>query len=434
MRNIDAFARSRNNLFPALRCWVVLATGLLLPGCALAQSAPAKAPAASSSPGDFSIETEMLTYSALESNSEAVACDVAAYLNKTSANFTNPPFGTVCSVNAGATSAKVLIYPFDRTEFNDFQIWRADMATMAQMRDRAKASYQCPKGASARGATAAASTAGSIAASLSPYGAMAETALSIMSTAESATSVVGTIQDQAFMDGVARQLRSLHVQVLMPSAYTPFGFIADDEAHSPFMTNLDKLIDARTCLAEAAVNDENKDKAGAAQMGKDIDDFFKSLSESVPAPANPNAPKPASAATTTTTTTPPPPPLAPTHSHLSAALSADGLAQKLGLDLTTGTLPNRTDWPHILLLKALESGGAVSKSSSLLKTTMSYSGGSVATYTLFRLDGEVECSGNVFDFTGSVPSKHFSERFHESKIDPAKQLIFLRGSCTPPSQ
>jgi hypothetical protein len=264
---------------------------------------------------------------------------------------------------------------------------------------------------------------------------MAETALGMMATEESATSVVGTIQDQALMDGVARQLRSLHVKVLMPSAYTSFGFIADDEAHSPFMTNLDKLIDARTCLADLAATEDTKDKAGAAQMAKDIDAFFNSLSESGPTPPNPNAaPKPAAATTTTTTAAPPPPPPAPTRSHLAAALSADGLAQKLGLDLATGTLANRNDWPHILLLKALESGGAVTKSSSILKTTMSYSGGSVATFTLFKLDGEVECSGNVFDFSGSIPSKNFAEKFHESTIDPAKQLIFSRGSCNPPSQ
>lgn len=421
--------------YPAICFWTFLAIGLPAANWALAQSAPAKAGATSASPsgGDFSIETEMLTYSALESNSEAVACDVAAYVNKTSANFSSPPAGTVCSVNAGTAAATVLILPFDRNEFSDFQIWRADMAAMSQLRTRAEVSYQCPKGARTRGATA--STAGSIAASLTPYGAMAETALGMMATEESATSVVGTIQDQALMDGVARQLRSLRVKVLMPSVYTSFGFIADDEAHSPFMTNLDKLIDARACLADLAATDDNKDKAGAAQMAKDIDDFFKSLTESVAAPPNPNAaPKPTTTSTTATAATPPLAPPASTRSHLAAALSADGLAQKLGLDLTTGTLPNRNDWPHILLLKALESGGAVTKSSSILKTTMSYSGGSVATYSLFRLDGEVECSGNVFDFSGTIPSKNFAEKFHQSTIDPGKQLIFSRGSCNPPSQ
>lgn len=435
MRNFDSLASLKATLCPVLRCWPFLAIGLFSSSFALAQSTPAKAGAASASPsgGDFSIETEMLTYSALESNSEAVACDVAAYVNKTSANFSNPPAGTVCSVNGGNTAATVLIFPFDRSEFSDFQIWRADMAAMSQLRTRAEVSFQCPKGARTRGA--AASTAGSIAASLSPYGAMAETALGMMATEESATSVIGTIQDQALMDGVARQLRSLRVKVLMPSAYTSFGFIADDEAHSPFMTNLDKLIDARGCLADLAAAEDTKDKAGAAQMAKDIDDFFKSLTESVAVPPNPNAaPKPTSASTTATTPAPAPAPPAPTRSHLAAALSADGLAQKLGLDLTTGTLPNRNDWPHILLLKALESGGAVTKSSSILKTTMSYSGGSVATYSLFRLDGEVECSGNVFDFSGTIPSKNFVEKFHESTINPARQLIFSRGSCNPPSQ
>jgi hypothetical protein len=278
----------------------------------------------------------------------------------------------------------------------------------------------------------------------------------MMAKEESASSVVGTIEDQAFMDGVARQLRSLRVHVLMPSAYTSYGFIADDQAHSPFMNNLNKLIAVRACLADVEASSGSKDKAdvnqdktdatqekaavtedkaGVAQLSKDIEAFFASLYQTVPAPTNLAAQSKSATGNTSTAETgssPTPPPPEPTRSHLSAALSADGLAQKLGVDLTTGTLPNRNDWPHILLVKALESGGSVTKRSSILKTTIRYSGGSVGTYSLFKLDGELECSGNVFDFSGAVPSKDFEEKFHKTTIDPSKQAIFLRGSCSLP--
>lgn len=439
-------------MFRPLRFCVVLAICLLSAGCILAQSAPAKSGSTAATPSDFSIETEMLTYRALESNSEAIACDIAAYFNKTSANFNSPPAGSVCTVNGGSSTDTVLILPFDRNEFSDFQTWRADMATMSQLENRAEASYQCPKNAQTRAASSTASTAASAAANITPYGAMAQTALTMMAREESASSVVGTIEDQAFMDGVARQLRSLRVHVLMPSAYTSYGFIADDAAHSPFMNNLNKLIAVRACLADLDAKPDTKDdgsatqekskpidKAGVEQLSKDIEAFFASLYQTVAAPSNAFAQAKlatgaASTSTPATGSSPTPPPPEPTRSHLSAALSADGLAIKLGVDLATGTLPNRNDWPHILLVKALESGGSVTKQSNILKTTIRYSGGSVGTYSLFKLDGELECSGNVFDFSGAVPSKGFDEKFHDKVIDPSKQAIFQRGSCSLPSQ
>lgn len=72
-------------------------------------------------PLGFSIESEMLTYRALESNSEAVACDIAAYLRGGSASFNNSTVGSVCTVSGGANNkASIVILPFDQTQFNDF--------------------------------------------------------------------------------------------------------------------------------------------------------------------------------------------------------------------------------------------------------------------------------------------------------------------------
>src|ERR1700729_4234027 len=63
-------------------------------------SAAAAKPAGGAS--GFSIETEMLTYRALESNGEAIACDVAAYLYNTKTDFKSLPTGSICNVGSGA--------------------------------------------------------------------------------------------------------------------------------------------------------------------------------------------------------------------------------------------------------------------------------------------------------------------------------------------
>jgi hypothetical protein len=428
MRTIDSLAMRARNLSLARNGLMGIALVALSFGALRAQSTPAKTGATDkSSPAvGFSIETEMLTYRALESNSEAVACDVAAYLNGVSASFGSPPAGSVCNVNAGATKATVVILPFDRSEFADFQMWRADMAAMTQLRNRAKASYMCPENDSTRSLAATA-------ASLSPYGALAETALAMMATDESNSSVVGTIQDQAFMDDVGRELRSLRVPVLMPAAYTPYSLAPADEKSSPFMVSLDHLIDARACLSDLEVNGDPKQKDGIKEIGKEIDDFLATLTQTVPSQAKSKTapPNPEGGNTGASQAGP----AAPTQSLLAAVLSADGLARKLGVGFATGTLPDKTDtWPHILLIKTLESGGSVSKYSNILFTRIRYSGGAVGTYALFKLDGELECSGNVYDYSGSIRAKSFSARFHESTVDPKTQMVFLRGNCNPSSQ
>ena len=102
-----------------------------------AASAPAKSPSSSPASG-FSIETEMLTYRALQTNGEAIACDVAAYLYGTKPDFKSVPSGAICNVGAssGPSSIGVVVLPFDHNVFSDFQIWRSDMQTMAEFEAR----------------------------------------------------------------------------------------------------------------------------------------------------------------------------------------------------------------------------------------------------------------------------------------------------------
>ena len=116
--------------------------------------------------------------------------------------------------------------------------------------------------------------------------------------------------------------------------------------------------------------------------------------------------------------------------HLLAVLFADGLAQALGVDPVTGKLPENGVSQHILLLKALESGGSVTRYSNVLGTKVRFSGGFVGTYALFTTAGDLECSGNVFDFGGSIRSKNFQRDVNKFKLDPSKQMIFQRGGCS----
>jgi uncharacterized membrane protein YgcG len=402
----------------------------------------------------FSIETEMLTYRALEGNGEAIACDVAAYLYGTKTDFKSLPTGAICNVggNSGPSNIGVVILPFDRSVFSDFQIWRSDMQTMAEFEKRGVNACNAPapapaaeqsnkQGVTGRGLTAttpAASTAatvGGVMGALTPAGAMLSTGsgiLGLFASDHSAQPVGGTIQDQAFMDNVSRELRAVNVTVLMPSVYSPYGLSSIDPARSPFVVALDKLLHTHDCLvASKSSNDPD---------AKNIEAFLAVLS-------GPSS-SPAKAATLSggggsgggsgsgssgggggsASAAPATQPAAPSSSHLEAVLSADGLAQRLGADPATGKIPDNAPH-HLLLLKALESGGSVNRSSSVFGTKMSYSGGSVGTYALFDLNGELECSGNVYDYAGPVAAKQFQKHLRGYIPNPASQVIFNRGAC-----
>jgi hypothetical protein len=387
----------------------------------------------------FSIETEMLTYRALESNGEAIACDVAAYLYNTKTDFKNLPTGAICNVGTnGPSNIGVIILPFDRSAFADFQIWRSDMQTMAEFEARSvnACTTQTAGGTRTRGATTGTSTTsttaavagvGAVMGALTPAGAMLATGsgiLGLFAKNQDSSPVGGTIEDQAFMDNVSRELRSVNVSVIMPTVYAPFALTSVDPARSPFVTALDKLLRTRDCLVA------NKG-AGDPDI-KNIEEFLNVIGGTT-TPARTAAPTSsqaaASGAAAPAATAAPAAPAAPNPSHLTAVLTADGLAQRLGADPATGKIPANSPH-HLLLVKALESGGSVSRSSSIFGTKMSYSGGSVGTYALFNLNGDLECSGNVYDYAGYLPAKDFEKKLRAYKPDPQSQVIFQRGTCS----
>lgn len=238
------------------------------------------------------------------------------------------------------------------------------------------------------------------------------------------------------MDGVARELRSLAVTVIMPAAYLPDVLAPIDPARSPFLESLDKLYTARRCLLGKAADNNPATAQAIAQLVADIDSYLAAVSgspavKSAPAaapggsaPAKTGADNGGTQGAENSAAAP-----AGSQSHLMAVLSADSMAQKLGVDPQTGLMPANGGPQHILLLKALESGGSIEKHSNILGTKIRYSGGSVGTYALFSMDGELECSGDVYEYGGSLSSKDFQQGLRGWVPNPGKQYIFQRVTC-----
>jgi hypothetical protein len=405
----------------------LLAACALIQPCVWGQAAEKPAGSGSSSGQEakgglgFSIESEMLTYRALESNSAAVGCDVAAFLSGAEVNFAAGPSGNNCQPKAGAPgNQSVIITPFGSTAFEDFRLWRVEMELMHELRDRA--APLCPEQGRGLAATAAKSAVSAAVPGASAIMPVVQSLLTSLSTPSASTAVVGTIQDQAFMDGVARELRRMNVTVVMPSAYTPFLLSAPAAKESPFISSLVKLLDLRSCLVRQPANGGDQN---TARLVGEIDGFVAGLqgfSASAGRGSQESGGKGASEGSVTTSSP----------EVLKSVLAGDGLAQELGVDAATGVLAIDESSPHILLVRALESGGTVASSGGLFNSKTRYSGGSVGTFALFNLDGEVECSGNVYEYGGSIASSTFEHDVRAYKPEPANQYIFQQGSCRRP--
>jgi hypothetical protein len=373
----------------------------------------------------FSIETEMLTYKSLQANSEAVACDIARHLF--GGEIGPPTENAPCTIRSNSDpGAGIVIVSSETTVFSDFQLWRADMASMIALEARANQFCPATPTVKTRGlpATAAAAT---------PEGQMlpmAKEVLGLFANTESISPVTGTIHDQALLNGVARQLRALRIAVLIPEIYSPYALGGADSANSPYLSNLAKIIASRSCLQGKKDLEPKEQQTEAAEIGSvitSIDQFVGSLN---PPPASAGG---GGAARTPATGSTPPESPAGLATHLASALTADGLARAIGVNLD-GTASTGSLWQHILWLKALESGGSVAKQGNIFGTKTRFSGGAVTTYALYNFDGNLDCSGNVYDFEGSVLTKDFSKTFREQIKDPTKQLAYLRGGCGPAKQ
>ena len=110
---------------------------------------------------------------------------------------------------------------------------------------------------------------------------------------------------------------------------------------------------------------------------------------------------------------------------INAILAADGVVRRLNY---SKDMVDIYRW-EILAVKALESGGGVLTKSNLFGSKVYFSGGAVATYALFQMDGSLRCSGNVYDYDGYIREKDFNRAFRRPDISPDKQMIFYRGGA-----
>jgi len=412
-----------------------------------AQGVVPKTAGSGEGPG-FAIESEMLTYRAVETNSLAVACDLAAYLYNVQPAIEKKEAGSTCRVGPSARqeSIGIVVLPFDQTVADAFQLWRADMVIMKKLIERS--STVCGQ-AVGLGSGAATSIAGA-AAALTPAGSalsLAQGVVGAFAQQTEVTPVIGTVQDQAFMDATGRQLKVLGFSVLLPGSYRPATLSGIDDQKSPFLREFRNFMAQRDCIVEM---EEKKpaDKTAPPGLRNEMDTFYNALIGAAAAAQKPPASAVSSGSAGAT-------PVAPGSSGsagttgggsvatavggqapakamgLTEILSVDGLAGDLGLDEQGSQKP--TQWKHLLLLKALESGGTITRTSNILGSRVRYNGGAVGTFALFSFDGRLECSGNVFDFGGSVPAKHMAHEMQRYTPDLSSQVIFQTGACPAPT-
>jgi hypothetical protein len=386
------------------------------------QNAPQGNTGAQQNKPGFAIESEMLTYSAMDSSGTAVACGVARNLG--AADEKCAPRGTM------SNSPGVVIVTGDSSAVTDFQLWRTDISAMDILTRRAN--RYCPQ-QSQRGII---SSLESIISGF-PVSQAMSVAKALLATTTVNTPLSGDILDQTLANDIAGHLRALGVQVVIPDTYMPHSLVTINEARSPFLEKFLALMNARGCVdVKAAEGTEPaKPPAGAGQappasdrqseiatehdkrsIALAIDAFLQSLTEPEVAAA-PQLPVGA-----------PPVPQAPTISHLNAVMRADGLAQELGFDPSNTSAGDNSPW-DVLWMKALESGGNEVASDNLIKgSKTSFSGGAVGTYALFHLNGELECSGVFYNLAGPMQFTDIPKLVDGSQTVPAGRVV---GGCSP---
>jgi hypothetical protein len=399
---------------------MVLATAA---GCAVAgaqsgggkNAPPPDSAAPESKPLGFAIESEMFTYSAMDSEGAALACNVAQNLGAADQK--------CASKGAMSNSSGVVVVGADSSALSDFQLWRADISTMDIL--TARADTYCPK----QGQRGLISSAEKML-SGTPEGEIMSVAKALFTTTTVKTPVEGNILDQTMMNDIAGHLRDLGVPVVIPDTYEPHSLVTVNEARSPFLAKFVALMGARGCLDEKAAGEGDGAKPGAAPASGDqaeadrdkkstaqaIDAFLDSLTKpdvsKVPEPALPGVPVV---------------PQAPEISHINAVMRADGLAQEMGF-VPGSNAGDNSPW-DVLWLKALESGGDVVASDNLIKgSKTTYTGGAVGTYALFHLNGELECSGVFFNLAPPMQYGDIPKLLDGSAPVPPGKLV---GGCRP---
>jgi hypothetical protein len=387
----------------------------------------------------------MFTYQAVESNSKVIACDIAQYLYGGTVASPTPGSHAPCAIeNSSGAAPGIILVSSDTTLLSDFQLWRADMAMMNSLEQRAD--QVCVAKTTTEGANdhptkppasgiEARGLLSSIIANASPATAAISSAgqlMGMLGKSDSVTSVVGTVQDPALLNEVGRQLRALGVQVLIPEMYNPNSLGPADFTHSPYMNSLQNLFASYDKCDKAKASYGESGASQTADMGNiitNIETFVKSAFSTEGAEI-PGGSKPETPGANTAASEAP-----PTVSHFTAMLGADELAREMGFT-GNGSGGANTTWQHLIWLQALESGGSVNKQSSLFGTKVLFGGGAVDTYSVFRLDGQLVCSGNVYSFQPPVKIDDLEKTFHKGMAFDATKSPLLDSTCValPPAQ
>ena len=377
-------------------------------GSSSSSSSSTQPGATAANPSGFAIESEMLTYTAMDGEGTAVACGIGHTVGAADANcspqaITGPPVGVVV-VTAGSSA------------LSEFQLWRTDISTMDMLTQRAD--HYCAPGAGTRAATSISSTI----MSMFPESQAAAFAASLLSATAETSPLEGNILDQTLVNDVAGHLRSLGLDVVIPDTYMPLSLASIDAVHSPFLSKYAALVKARACVAsdEPARADAPPPGDAAPEADKKaitaaIDSFMKSLTEpdifDTPKPTDPNAGASAPG---------------PVISHLNAVLRADGLAQQLDAASPDAKSGANGIW-YVLSLTALESGGTLLKSGNgITGTKTSYSGGAVGTYALFHLNGNIACSGVFFNYEAPTLTSKIPDLLKSTQMPAQGKLV---GGC-----
>jgi len=400
------------------------------------------------------MESEVLAYSALESQVNSIVQDIAKAVPVTDS--------TAPIIIVGTTA-----------DVNNFTQWYVKMAQMELLQSWAS-KIEPPKAAGPGNRLQ------DIALVTSVVGLISGIAQSF-AVKESATSVKGTIADAPFIHALGGALQKARYQVFVPSEYLPSLLYKPEFSNSPLFKKLSDLDTARKNLRDqmAAHADEIANATAIAKNPKstkpqveqsqpwidyasdattvigEIDAFKSSLFSSKPsastaAPTDGTKSPAGSAAagstgttttttvTTTVTTKAAPPGSSPASNgdntaktqsasnQASAGSSVEGvLAADLLLRAIEGQVADenavdaRLKNTYLLIPHTLESGGTTMARGSMFSGQHLYSsGGSVTTFVLFALDSRgVICAENRWAYSGMYKDDDLPDAIKKEKFE-----------------
>lgn len=182
------------------------------------------------SSGTYSIEGEIFAYKSLQLNGKTIAQDVT----------------TLIPATASSTRPGVVVVPSVSVILPAFQLWRSNMLVAQNFLNQATSIIGPAKTAPCPALTiprAGPPSFGAYATGVTEAVGVIQSILSLFASSQSVTEFSGTIQDEALVSAVSRELRAKQVQVLAPDIFAPWTIDIATPPNSPFVSKLAELID-----------------------------------------------------------------------------------------------------------------------------------------------------------------------------------------------